>query len=118
MWEVNLSVCLRAGRLAKGTKEWPLEVGLQGNTARQSFYLRLREDSVDAEAFLTNLADESAGDYFAGFCLESAGLICSHCSQGETAPSAGALFPADPELPGELSGLLREKRGYMEGFGA
>lgn len=114
MWEVNLSVCLRAGRLAKGTKEWPLEVGLQGNTARQSFYLRLREDSVDAEAFLTNLADESAGDYFAGCCLESAGLICSHCSQGETAPSAGALFPADPELPGELSGLLREKRGYME----
>ncbi|OUQ47264.1 hypothetical protein [Lachnoclostridium sp. An118] len=114
MWEVNLSVCLRAGRLAKGTKEWPLEVGLQGNTARQSFYLRLREDSVDAEASLTNLADESAGDYFAGCCLESAGLICSHCSQGETAPSAGALFPADPELPGELSGLLREKRGYME----
>lgn len=114
MWEVNLSVCLRAGRLAKGTKEWPLEVGLQGNTARQSFYLRLREDSVDAEAFLTNLADESAGDYFAGCCLESAGLICSHCSQGETAPSAGALFPADPELPGELSGLLREKREYME----
>ena len=109
-----MSSCISVGRLAKGTRDWPLEVGFKGNMDRQTFYICLREDSIDAGKFLEDIADGTAGEFFQGCRLDSAGLFFSHSSQEGQSASDPDPVTKEGDLYDALIRLLQEKREYME----